>query len=112
VTAVPPRGRAVSRRSGGGRPHDLDLDDADEVLLLTSREWLRGSDLQAALLPRRLGFLCRFQQWAIKEKNAYETMVCKNLRHREGPGRKQLEKCYDLCQAALAEGYALSDQID
>jgi hypothetical protein len=70
------------KSSCGRRPHDLDLDNADEVLCLTSREWLHGSDLQAALPPRWLGFLCRFQQWAYKDRNSYESMVSKSLHNR------------------------------
>jgi len=44
---------------------------------------LRGSDLQEALPPRWLGFLCRIQLWSTKDKKAYESMVRSFRRNRE-----------------------------
>jgi hypothetical protein len=79
-----PKGSSDRRRSSGGtRPYDLNLDNAGEVLCLTSREWLCGSDLQAALPQWWLGFLCSSQQWAYKDRSSYGSMVRKSLRNRE-----------------------------
>jgi hypothetical protein len=44
---------------------------------------LRGTDLQAALPSRWLGFLCRLPLWSVKDKKAYESTVRTCRRNRE-----------------------------
>jgi hypothetical protein len=68
------RAGGSSRGSGRARALLLDLqsDDHSEVLRLTSREWLRGADLQASLPARWYAILNRQQDMQTKEKTLYE----------------------------------------
>ena len=64
--------------SGSGHPSSSQLlltlspDDSAEVLRLTSRDWVRGSELEIALSGRWLPVFGLKRLWSIKDQNAYD----------------------------------------
>jgi hypothetical protein len=76
------------------------------VLRLSSREFLRGSDLQAALPSLWLGFLCRLQLWSIKDKKAYGSMVRTSRRNREVRSENPLNSAWQAATGRAGPWFA------